>query len=200
MDTLKFILEKYSLKGDEKSPIYLGCNRFVSFPRLWKQLGYTIGAEIGVARGEFSKHLLLHMPKLKLYAIDAWQTFDGYDEARPQPYMEKAYISAKNNLANYHNVEIIRDWSMNAVKKFRDESLDFVFIDAAHDYKNVSDDIKEWSKKVKKGGLVCGHDYSKSYKPEIYGVIEAVDDYIKKNNIYPLFIYKKNDASWFFVK
>lgn len=39
-----------------------------------------------------------------------------------------------------------------------------------------------------------------SYKPEVYGVIEAVNDYIKKNKINPLFIYKKNDASWFYVK
>jgi len=199
MDTLEFILKKYNLKGDEKAPIYLECNRFVSFPRLWRRLGYTVGAEIGVARARFSQYVLRHMPDLKLYAIDAWQLFDGNVNNRSQQYMDESYAITKNKLAPY-KAEIIRDWSMNAVRKFADESLDFVFIDAAHDYKNASDDIREWSKKVRKGGLVCGHDYSRSYKPEIVKVIEAVDDYIKEQNIYPLFVYKKNDASWFYVK
>jgi hypothetical protein len=199
VDTLKFILKKYNLKGDEQSPIYLECNRFISFPRLWRQLGYAIGAEIGVARGKFSQCLLQHMPNLKLYAIDAWQAFDGYTDIRPQSYMEESCLAAREKLAPY-NAEIIRDWSMNAVKRFKDESLDFVFIDAAHDYKNALDDIREWSKKVRKGGIVSGHDYSKSYRPEIYRVIEAVDDYVKEYKINPLFVYRKNDASWFFVK
>ena len=37
-------------------------------------------------------------------------------------------------------------------------SLDFVFIDASHIYKYVAEDIDLWEPKVKKGGLVSGHD------------------------------------------
>ena len=43
---------------------------------------------------------------------------------------------------------------------FDDESLDFIFIDASHDYQNVYDDIKAWFPKVKKSGIISGHDYS----------------------------------------
>jgi len=49
--------------------------------------------------------------------------------------------------------------SAEAAKLFEDESLDFVFIDAAHDYESVKKDIATWYPKVKTDGLLGGHDY-----------------------------------------
>ena len=94
---------------------------------------------------------------------------------------------------------------MDAVKKFKDESLDFVYIDGAHDYKNVYKDLKAWSKKVKKGGIVAGDDYvdpsEPDYPKKIYDVKAAVNDWVKKKKIKPLFLLaKNNDRSWFYVK
>ena len=37
--------------------------------------------------------------------------------------------------------------------------MDFVFLDAAHDYENVKEDILSWYPKVKVGGWLTGHDY-----------------------------------------
>lgn len=50
--------------------------------------------------------------------------------------------------------------SIQASKKYSDQSLDFVFIDAAHDYGSVYQDIHHWLPKVKDGGVLAGHDYS----------------------------------------
>lgn len=36
---------------------------------------------------------------------------------------------------------------------------DLVFLDAAHDYASVAADIEAWLPKVRKGGILCGHDY-----------------------------------------
>ena len=55
---------------------------------------------------------------------------------------------------------------MQAVKDFEDESLDFVYIDGHHGFKYVTEDIFEWSKKIKKGGVISGHDYEYSRNPE----------------------------------
>ena len=66
---------------------------------------------------------------------------------------------------------------MDAVVDVADESLDFVFIDADHKYVSVCEDIREWSKKVRIGGIVSGHDYYKT-RGENLGVINAGDEYV----------------------
>ncbi len=48
---------------------------------------------------------------------------------------------------------------MEAVEDFADGSLDFVYIDGNHQFKYVADDICEWSRKVRRGGVISGHDY-----------------------------------------
>ena len=44
---------------------------------------------------------------------------------------------------------------------FADGLFDLVFIDAAHDYESTKRDIEIWRKKVKPGGILCGHDFEK---------------------------------------
>ena len=101
----------------------------------------------------------------------------------------------------------MRDYSMEAARRFADESLDFVYIDANHDYRHVREDITEWSKKVRKGGIISGHDYLNSLDGVDYGVKKAVDKWVKVNKIRYLFILNKQDKnikvispSWMFVK
>lgn len=50
--------------------------------------------------------------------------------------------------------------------------LDFVFLDADHSYRGTREAIWLWSTHVRDGGLICGHDYRRSYP----GVIKAVDE------------------------
>lgn len=49
---------------------------------------------------------------------------------------------------------------------------DFVFVDAAHSYGAVKDDIERWQGKVRPGGWFGGHDYHSAHE----GVIRAVDE------------------------
>jgi len=210
MKTLDFILDKYKVRG-QRSPIRLWCSRKVTLPRLFSQLGFKVGAEIGVARGHNAVNICQRAPLVKLYCIDAWKPYFGCTHGETETTFEKVYETAKWRLEPY-NAEIIRDWSLKAVKKFEDNSLDFVFIDAAHDYDSVTKDLKAWSKKVKPGGLVAGHDYTnpnfneeKGYFKEVYDVKHAVDDWVKKKRIKPFFVLDKTDSrdkvqSWFYVK
>ena len=50
--------------------------------------------------------------------------------------------------------------SYDAVRSIEEKEIDFVFIDAAHDYESVKKDILAWLPKVKKTGIIAGHDYT----------------------------------------
>jgi hypothetical protein len=63
------------------------------------------------------------------------------------------------------------------------ESLDFVYIDASHDYESVKQDLACWWPKVKFGGMFAGHDYFEHYEYVKFGIIEAVDEFAAKNSL-----------------
>lgn len=202
MNTLDYILDKYNVR-DQEPPIKLECTRWATMPRLFRQLGYTLGVEVGVEVGRFSKSLCMGNPLLKVYGVDAWEVYPGYKEDHKQEHFDKLYQEAKERLKPY-NCQIIKDYSMNAVKRFADESIDFVFIDAAHDYGHVKEDIKEWSKKVRKGGIISGHDYVNGVNGQTFGVKPAVNEWVKKNKKILFLLVKGANRdqcpSWLYVK
>jgi hypothetical protein len=194
MNTLDFILKRYTVTP--ASVIRIRNSRDWEMPRLFNDLKLNLGVEIGVAEGLFSEKLCIQNKNLKLYLVDMWAQYPGYEDESVE-IQEKNYKEIKERIKSF-NCHIIKDWSINAAKRFSDNSLDFVFIDANHTYEGCKEDIKAWEKKVKKGGIVSGHDYKKELN---YGVIEAVDEWVKKNNISPLFLFTKDRCvTWFYIK
>lgn len=140
--------------------------------------GFKVGAEIGVADGRYSEILLKSNPRLRpLYCIDPYAPYHG--NWRSQSDQNLAYDRAVERLSKY-NANIIRKTSLEACGEFEDGSLDFVFIDGAHDFNNVMLDIILWTAKVRKGGIVSGHDY---YEARTVKVIPAVSTFCTQNNI-----------------
>ena len=64
----------------------------------------------------------------------------------------------KFSVQNPERTMIIKDYTTEAAKMVPDGTLDFVFIDADHGYEGCLRDIKAWDQKVRKGGVVFGHD------------------------------------------
>jgi predicted O-methyltransferase YrrM len=140
-------------------------------------------AEIGVARGHHSAHLLEAIPSLKLYVIDPWDLF--IDEhytmwKQEKEAIKKIYYEVVKLLEPFGDRSIIlKTTSEKAVKKIN-EPLDMIFIDADHTYESVKHDIGLWWDKVKDGGIVSGHDYGHSHHP---GVKIAVDEFFDDKDI-----------------
>lgn len=63
--------------------------------------------------------------------------------------------------------------SVSAARLFSDASLDWVHLDARHDYDSVKADIEAWRPKVKAGGWLSGDDYDEQKWPE---VVKAVSE------------------------
>lgn len=170
----------------------------------FNELGFTKGAEIGVLWGRYSKQLCDHNPNLKLYCIDPWLEHSDYHDAHcPQDRMESLYEQTKELLKD-SNCVIIRKKSMDALADFEDESLDFVYIDGNHQFTSEANDIHEWSKKVRKGGIIAGHDYRR-YKPSSlshsYQVVRAYTDaYDIDYCVLGLKGEKDRIRSWFWIK
>jgi len=62
--------------------------------------------------------------------------------------------------------------------------FDFVFIDADHTYESVKKDILAWYPKVKKGGIIAGHNYfveGKGYEGLRKAVIEIFGNKVNKS-------------------
>lgn len=75
-------------------------------------------------------------------------------------------------LKYFNNIDFIHSNIANAVDCFQNGSIDFLYIDAGHKYKEVKDDYCAFFSKVKIGGIICFHDYSNVH----YEVKKFVDD------------------------
>lgn len=118
------------------------------------------GAEIGVFKGEFSKHILSNWDGT-LYMIDVWRALgeEYLDSSNHREHLS-AYSEAMNNISGYEDRGImLRADSKIASDMFPDDTFDFVYIDANHAYDFVKQDIELWYPKVKWGGYLMGHDY-----------------------------------------
>ncbi len=178
----------------------LNISRRVGLIEMFKDFEYKNGVEVGTDRGQYARDICSRMPFVKLYTIDPYFPFIEGDEVKDEQEMEKRYQHALKLLEPYPNCELVRTTSMIAVKSFEDNSLDFVFIDGNHLYEFVKEDIEEWSKKVRKGGIVAGHDYVES-KERRYGIVQAVNEYAEKNGI-EITLLKKGGfvTCWLFIK
>lgn len=139
--------------------------------------GYKRGAEIGTADGRYAEILCQKNPELVLYAVDPWYPYEG--NWRSESYQNRAFEMAQKRLQPY-NAFMMRKTSLEASLEVKNEALDFVFIDGSHTFDNVMLDILLWTPKVRKGGIVSGHDY---YQFNDSGVIEAVNAYVEKHKI-----------------
>lgn len=200
MDTLDFIIKRYAVDLNvDQFPIKLPQSRWHDMGRLFNDLGFKKGVELGVYRGRFTATIARRAPNLELIGVDAWTVYPGYKDYVVSDLENEAYLDAVRRTEIFPKVKLIKGWSMDVVKQFDDESLDFVFIDANHDYEYVVEDIAAWSKKVRKGGLVMGHDYFKTRRCN-FGVIEAVNGWCSAYNVKPLFVWNDQCPSWMYVK
>lgn len=176
-------------------------NRRREFIEMLRERGATIGVEVGTDHGGYAKQLCEGIPGLKLACIDPYTAYTEGNEVHTQEEVDGIYKEAEARLAPYDAV-IVRMTSMEAVKFYEDDVLDFVFIDGNHSYNYVLEDITEWYKKVKPGGIIAGHDYTEDPIND-YGVIEAVNKFVQDNHIAPLFILSVGGSyadCWMIIK
>jgi hypothetical protein len=110
--------------------------------------------EVGAWKGKSAIYLRDRLDDIRkpvvLWVVD---TFKGDDDTGKVDVLPEF----KENRGE-RDINIFESESAPAAEGFDDDTLDGVFIDAAHDYENALADIKAWQPKVKKGGFFGGHD------------------------------------------
>jgi predicted O-methyltransferase YrrM len=132
----------------------------------------SVVCEIGSFKGA-SSTLFAYYCK-QVYCVDYFNEEENYEK-----HFDK-------NISDFNNIIKIKHTSSNAVKLFEDNYFDLIYIDADHNYDEIKTDITIWKPKIKKGGLLAGHDY----QVRCDGVIRAVNELLEK----PDKIYE--DSSW----
>lgn len=143
----------------------------------------AIIVEIGVASGCFTKQILATCPTLKeLHCVDLWasqgEEYNDDCNLSDDKQMER-YGQFLKDMKDEPRVITIKEWSHIASKRFSDNSVDAIYLDANHSYEAVKEDLEAWYPKLKKGGIFSGHDY---YEGNLqgHGVKSAVDEFCAK--------------------
>lgn len=149
-------------------------NGFFTWPDLYKDMikrfpsGSTF-VEVGLLYGHSLMFLVEQM-------IVAGKTFNIYGIDHFEDISSGLLEAFNRNLSKYKGkYNVIVDKSVHAAERF--DKVDFVFIDAAHDYDSVKADIEAWLPKTT--GVIAGHDYVSTYP----GVVQAVDEIFGKRVI-----------------
>ena len=202
MNTLSYILDRFDLAAHiGRMPWEVPDFGRDDLAQLFAELGFISGVEIGVERGLYTEVLCRANPQATIYAIDAWHAYSRYREHVSQDKLDGFYEMAKVRLAPYPLCRLMRRFSMDAAEDFEDCSLDFVYLDGNHDFRHVVDDLSEWSKKVRPGGIVAGHDYRSDKANIPFHVKQAVGGFTNAYHIEPWFVLRGDRAaSWMWVK
>lgn len=192
-------------------------------PPLLEKMGLKVGAELGVQAGLYSFELLSHWPSCtKLYLVDVWRKQKNYQDGANvgQQKQNLLYQQTVQRVSQYkHKVELLRMLTSEAAKVIPDGSLDFVYIDARHDYCGVMSDLIDYYPKVKPGGVLAGHDFynvaevKRLDASQDWGlcgdgvtrnegaVKGAVTEFCKAKNItQQIYVTKEVWPSWLFIK
>ena len=163
------------------------------------------GVEIGVERGEYSEVILNNSKLEAYYSIDSWKEFpkEEYRDANnhSQQDLDKNRKETEQRLSKYGDrSQILHMTSNDAAKQFKDNELDFIYIDANHSYDGCKKDIELWYPKMRPGGVFSGHDYlpDGEYNHGTFGVKRAVDEFIDKHNL-KLYITEDVWPTWYVI-
>lgn len=150
-----------------------------------------VGSWLGRSTAFMGREILTSGKRIQFFAIDTWR---GSPAAQYQDVVAKhggsVYDEFLFNMAACGVDRVVRSRIQDSVKaseSFADGMLDFVFLDAAHDFHSVRRDVAAWLPKVRVGGVLAGHDAN------CPGLMNAVRDLVPAAKItYPR-------ASWHYV-
>ena len=143
-----------------------------------------VGAEIGVYKGGFGEFLLEHCSKL--FLVDCWYLEGGFWNT---PIENDSKVGTVIDILRVYKkeieegrIQVIIDYSENFLRSRSENFFDFLYIDGAHKYEPVLQDLTLAHSKLKPGGRLFGDDYDPNPTSRQHGVYQAVNKFAKDHN------------------
>jgi hypothetical protein len=122
----------------------------------------SVGIELGVATGKFSKFLSESGKFSEFWGIDKWDDHHDIQEYH-------------NCVKTLGHVNILRATFNECLILFPNNYFDFIYIDGyAHTGQDGGSTLYEWFPKLKVGGVFSGHDYDREHWKKTY---DSVNDF-----------------------
>ena len=151
----------------------------------------SVGAELGVFTGLFSSFLASEQKIARVTFVDPWWkaygehypnwgSYTDYGRLKTRSAFEVASQRiAKPGLPN-RIVEV--DFSYNWLQNQPNRSLDWVYLDASHLYKNVKRELELLDQKIGDNGMILGDDWVIDPNDRFYGLFLAANEFLKTSN------------------
>lgn len=133
----------------------------------------SVFVEVGSWKGKSAAYLGVEIfnsnKDIKFFCVDPWFDFYKIENLSEEEshystllnheddFLYKTFL--KNVMPVLGIIIPIRLKSSDAADLFEDNSVDFVFIDGDHSEESVLLDIQKWLPKVRKNGILSGHDF-----------------------------------------
>lgn len=122
----------------------------------------SLFVEVGSWKGRSAAYMAVEIlnsnKNIKFHCVDTWE---GSPEHSDYEIIKnnKLFETFLSNISPVREkIHVVKMKSVDAAALYDNNSIDFVFIDACHDYDCIDADIKAWLPKIKIGGMLCGHD------------------------------------------
>lgn len=129
------------------------------------------GAEIGVYRGENADELYREVVPATFILVDCWTPKGLGFEVDDKGESAEGFLNTYSLHKDRERVTIIKGWSLEVARFFRDELFNFIYIDGNHCLEQCRADLWAWYPKVKSKGVFGGHDFNMD------GVRQAVEEF-----------------------
>lgn len=148
---------------------------------------HSVGAEIGVFRGHFTRHLLTIVEPSQLHLIDGWWLLYGerypdwgaYTEhgrlGTREAYEEVEAIVARHDVRGAVTIHVEND--LSCLERFAPGTFDWVYLDSSHEYEHTRAELRLLSPRMKTGGVICGDDWVDDPAHPHHGVAKAVVEF-----------------------
>jgi hypothetical protein len=142
----------------------------------------AVFVELGCWKGRSSAFLAVEVlnsgKEIELHFVDHWGG-SNEPEHKADPDLERIYEVFKQNIESVSGVDVMihRMRTVEAADLFEDRSVDFIWVDAGHEYEDVISDLRAWWPKLAVGGVMGGDDLPMD------GVKRAVKEYFPSHEV-----------------